>query len=228
VTVYNPATGRKETLLIDTESEVALGKDIDKQMPQKVKILNDYALQQRLEGIGKRVATVSDRQDLAYYFRVVDDKELNAFAVPGGFIYVNSGLINASTDDELACVVAHEIGHVAARHSVKQAQSAMGYQLLMGIALGISGQQQIAQATDIVYNLISLGYSREDELLADMLSVRYAKRANFNPYGTVTFLEKLKREVAEKGANLRIEFLSSHPDLDARIAKVKEEIARQP
>jgi predicted Zn-dependent protease len=224
VTIYNPATQKRETLLIDTKSEVALGQDMDVQVQQKMKILKDPLMQGRLENIGRKVASVSDRQDLEYHFKIVNDKEFNAFALPGGFIYVNSGLMTAATNDELACVVAHEIGHVAARHSVKQLQSALGYQLIIGIALGISGQQTMGQAMDIVYNLINLGYSRKDELLADRLAVRYARKSGFNPHAMVTFFEKLKNEPSSKPSHYNPVFLSSHPGIDDRIKNVENEI----
>lgn len=227
VTIYNPATQRKETLLIDTEGEVALGRDMDTEIQNKFEILKDPQMQYRLNYIGGKVAGFSDRQDLIYHFKIVNDKELNAFAIPGGFIYVNSGLMSISTDDELACVLGHEIGHVACRHSVKRLQTILGYQIILDIALGISGRYAIAKAIDIVFNLVSLGYSRQDELLADKLSVRYAERSSFNPYGMVTFLEKLKKDAENKGHGFNIVFLSSHPPIPERIKNVENEIANE-
>lgn len=227
-TIYNPATERRETLLIDTKSEIALGADMDKQIDKELKILDDPKMQARLNAIGTKVAGASDRQDLTYSFKIVKDKEFNAFAIPGGFIYVNSGLINAANDNELACVLAHEIGHVAARHSVKRLQAVLGYQIIMNIALGASNQQSVFQAVDIAFNLVTLGYSRQDEFLADKLAVRYAKRAGFNPYGMVTFFEKLKRESDKKGPTMQLVFLSSHPPIEERIKNVKEQIALNP
>jgi len=228
VTIYNPATQKKETLLIDTPNEIALGRDMDKEIRRKMKILQDPKRQNRLDNIGTKVSSFSDRKDLTYYFKIIDDKEFNAFAIPGGFIYVNAGLMDATTDDELACVLGHEIGHVAARHSVKRLQVDLGYEILLNIALGISGQQTMGKAMDIVYGLTSLGYSRKDELLADKLAVKYARAAGFNPYGMITFFRKLEEEAKKKGGNLRIEFLSSHPDLEERIKNVEKEIALNP
>lgn len=228
VTIYNPATEKKETLLIDTPGEISLGRDMDKQLQYKLKILGDPQMQSRMDSIGSRIASASDRQDLNYAFRIVKDKELNAFAIPGGYVYLNSGLLDVASDDELACVLAHEIGHIAARHSVKRLQTVLGYQLIMGIALGISKQQAIGSAVDVVFNLVSQGYSRKDEFLADKLSVRYSKKAGFNPYGMVSFFEKLKKEAAKRGPNFMPVFLSSHPPIEERIKRVEEEIARNP
>lgn len=223
-TIYNPATQKRETLLIDTQSEVALGRDMDKDAQRKLKMSRDPLLEGRLDKIGKAIASVSDRQDLTYTFRIAQDKELNAFAMPGGFIYVNTGLMDKASDDELACVLAHEIGHVAARHSVKRMQAALGYGIIMSIITGVSGQQEIGRATDLIFNIGSLGYSRQDELFSDKLAVKYAKKSGYDPYGMVSFFEKLKEEEKKRGGQ-RIPFLSSHPDLNQRIEKVKEEIA---
>lgn len=228
VTIYNPATQRKETLLLDTESEVALGRDMDRQIQRKLKILQDPQRQYRLNNIGAKVCGVSDRQDLVYYFRIVNNEEFNAFAIPGGFIYVNSGLIDNATDDELACVLGHEIGHIAGRHSVKKLQVHLGYQIIMSIASGISGQQAIGEATDIVFNVVGLGYSRKDELLADKLAVKYARNASFNPYGMITFFKKLQQEAEKKGGNFHLVFLSSHPKIEDRIKNVENEITLNP
>lgn len=228
ITVYNPATEKKETLLIDTGHEISLGREMDREIQKRLKILKDPQMQYRLNYIGARVSSLSDRGDLTYIFRIVKDKEFNAFAIPGGFIYLNSGLMEVTTDDELACILGHEIGHIAARHSVKKLQAVMGYQIIIGIALGVSGRQSIARAMGIVFNLMSLGYSRQDEFLADKLGVRYAKRAGFNPSGMVTFFEKLKKEAQKRGTNFYLPFLSSHPPLEARIKNIENEIALNP
>lgn len=225
-TVYNEATQRKEVVLINTQQEISLGRNMDSQVRKKMKVLEDPEMQKRLNQIGIKVAAASDRQDLRYIFTIINDKELNAFAIPGGFIYVNNGLLQSANDDELACVLAHEIGHIAARHSVKKLETTMGYQILAGIAAGVSGQQALVTATDIAFNLGSLGYSRKDELLADKLAVKYARKAGYSPIGMATFLDKLKKE-AEKKGELRIPFLSSHPGLGSRIENIDKEISNQ-
>lgn len=216
VTIYNPATERSETLLINTTTEVSMGEDMALEIEKKYKVNNDPKLQARLASIGQKVAAASDRQDLKYHFKVVKDKDLNAFAIPGGFIYVNDGLMNVATDDELACVLAHEIGHIAARHSVKKLQSAMGYQLLTGLAFGLTGAQTMNSAMDIVYGLIGLGYSRQDETLADKLAVKYALKSRYNPYAMISFFDKIQVETKTKGVSATPEFLRSHPETETR------------
>jgi len=223
-TIYNSATQRKESYLIGTQQEVSMGSDMDKQIQGKLKMLDNPLMQARLNRIGERLSAASDRQDVTYHFKIVEDKDLNAFAIPGGYVYVNSGLMNISNDSELAGVLAHEIGHVAARHSIKKLQAVLGYQIIMGLALGISGKDSMGQALDVVFNLSTLGYGRKDESLADKLAVKYTRIAGFDPHGLITFFEKLKKEAKEKG-NARIPvFLSSHPQLDERIRLIKNEI----
>jgi len=221
-TIYNPATGQKETLFIDTKTEISLGSDMAKEIHREMKIINDPKMQERLERVAKRIAAVSDRQDLSYNFNIVDEKEFNAFAIPGGSVYINSGLMAAANDDELAAVIGHEVGHIAARHSVKRLQAVLGYQLLSSIALGISGQERVLEAVDVVFNVVVLGYSRKDEFLADKLGVKYASLAGFNPNGMITFFQKLKQEA--KGASFNLVFLSSHPPIDERIKQAQNEI----
>ncbi|MCX5706362.1 MAG: M48 family metallopeptidase [Candidatus Omnitrophica bacterium] len=222
-TIYNPATQRREMILINTENEIALGIDMDKQIRRELKVWDDPQMQKRLDEIGQKVATTSDRQDLKYNFKIVKDEEFNAFAIPGGFVYVNSGLIKAADDDELAAVVAHEIAHTAARHSVKRRQANLGYQLIMNIALGASGQQAVLQAVDISFNLVSLGYSRQDEFLADKLGVKYTYLSGYNPIGMVTFFQKLDKQ--KKPGITPPVFLSSHPPVKDRIERAKNEIS---
>ncbi len=221
VTVYNPATERREMLFISTPWEVSLGQDMAAQVERKYKVLRDPEMQQRLDRIGSRIAAACDRQDVTYRFQIVDDKELNAFALPGGFVYVNGGLMRIANDDELAGVLAHEVGHVAARHSAKRLQSVLGYQLLSAIVFGIAGKAELAKATDVVYNLIDLGYSRGDEFTADELAVKYTLKAGYDPQGMVTFFGTLNRDAEERGSAAPPVFLSSHPPIDERIKHVE-------
>ncbi len=201
---------------------------MDEKVSREMQVVDDPAMTRRLEAIGRRLAQNSDRQELEYRFKVVKNEELNAFAVPGGYIYVHSGLMKKANDDELAGVVAHEIGHVAARHSVKQLQATMGYQALAAVAAGLTGQSYLNRATDVVFDLAHLGYSRGDEYQADKLAVRYVRRAGYNPYGIVTFFQKLQKEAESNERAKPVPFLSSHPPTPERIQKVLDEIKVNP
>ena len=204
---------------------MSLGKSISRQAELEYPISGDIIQNKRLKKIGKKIAAVSDRQDLVYVFKVVKDKTLNAFSLPGGFVYVNSGLMDKADDDELACVIAHEVGHIAAKHAVKKLQVTIGYQLIMSIALNKATNIETSRAVNTVFGLISLGYSREDERLSDRLAVKYAYKAGFKPAAMISFFKKLKEE-DQKALNYHIAFLESHPAIDERINNVKAEIER--
>ena len=219
-TLYNPATGRNEVILINSQTEEAIGKNVSAEITKEHAVLADRRFTDRIQSIGARLSEVSDRKDLTYRFFVLADKELNAVSLPGGYIYVNKGLMDALDDDELAFVVGHEIGHVAARHAVKKIQANMAYQMLLSLAFAGLGSnagsaQDIAQSVNTAYNLIQLGYSREDEYLSDKLGVKYAFKAGFNPRSALSSLAKLK---TNEGASVKVlGYLRTHPYVDDRI-----------
>ncbi len=224
--VYNPALGKNEFIFINTPQEVALGKALNAQMKLEVAVSKDEKLNTRLKTIGTKVAFNSDRQDLRFVFNVANDKELNAFALPGGFIYINSGLMEQATDDELACVIAHEIGHVAAKHSVKRLQVTLGYSILLSLVFNEAKYVDTKKAIDTVFNYVALGYSRSDERQADALAVKYAYEAGFNPEGMVSFFRKLETEAKKQGRSRPLVFFSSHPPINERIKYTQENIEK--
>lgn len=226
-TLYNPATGRNEMIFISDEQEVDIGKGVETEVLKKYRLLNDPARLATVQAIGKKITAVCDRPNMPYQFSIVDDKTVNAFAVPGGHIYIHKGLLDKLNQDELAFVLGHEVGHVTARHAIKRIQANMGFQMLLTLAFIGAGKasgsslQNMANLSSTLYNLVALGYSREDEYLSDHLGVKYMRLAGFNPTGAVGALEKLKSE----GGSWHVPFLSSHPPLDERVKNVKKEIA---
>ncbi|MEI8348531.1 MAG: M48 family metallopeptidase [Candidatus Omnitrophota bacterium] len=224
-TLYNPATEKKEFIFINSSMETAIGKNVVGQLLSEHPESKDVNIQERVKAVGNRVAAVSERKDIAYTFSVIDDKELNAMALPGGFIYINKGLVEILTNDELAFVLGHEIGHVAARHLAKKMQANIGYQLLLALAFSVGSQtdaanaKTVAQSADAVYNLVQLGYSRKDELEADRLGVRYSLSAGYDPRAGISALEKLKKESGQ-GANVP-SYLRTHPYIEERVAALK-------
>lgn len=220
-TIYNPATERQEFIFISTSSEVSLGNAIAAKISRQFKISKDSEKINRVNNIGKKLAGVSDRKDLKYHFTVVEDDSLNAFTSPGGYVYIHSALVEKSTDDELACVLGHEIGHVAARHIVKKLQARIGYDILINIAARKSGLGELQRVASISFNLMMLGFSREDELLADRLGVKYAYKAGYDPYTMISFLKKLKD--AKEGGVGPV-FLRSHPYVSQRIKMLEMQI----
>jgi predicted Zn-dependent protease len=225
-TIYNPATGRNEFIFINSETETAIGRSVQQDLLKKKDLSKDLSLNERVKKIGRRLVEVSERKDIEYGFYVLEDDELNAMALPGGFIYLNKGLAKILSDDEMAYVIGHEIGHVTGRHIAKKLQVNLGYQLILGIAFASMGDkaqgpaaQSAAQGAGTVYNLISLGYSRQDEYQADRFGVRYSHQAGFNLYAALSALEKINKV---DGPNSKIlGYLRSHPYAHERIAVLK-------
>lgn len=226
-TYVNPATGRAETLLIDTPAEVALGQMAAAQLQAQLAMAPrpPAAMVQRVQALGQRIAAVAERRDISYRFHVVPDREINAFTMLGGDVYVFSGLAERTTDDELACVLAHEVGHAVARHGAKGLQAQLGYGLLMEAAFG-GKASTAAQAVDMAFTLVRNGFSRQDELQADRLAVRYAARAGLDPHGMITFLQQLQREHGEGPLAQLTVYTRTHPLYHERIAQAEAEIAR--
>lgn len=220
VTIYNPATGKKEIYFIDENTEILIGKNLASQILKEKKACQDKELILYVNDIGQKVARASQRNYLKYYFYILEDKEINAFALPGGFVFINKGLVDIANKDEIAFALGHEIAHICARHPVKRLQVSLGIELLLSIALRKPKYADLRKGLSIIYKIIALGYSRQDEFLADSLGLYYAYKAGFNPYGAVTLLEKLKKQEKTQP----IVFLSSHPPLEERIKKVKEKI----
>jgi predicted Zn-dependent protease len=223
-TIYNPATERNEFIVIPTSSEVVMGQDIHQQILSKYKLSKDPALGQKVQRIGQRVAMMSDRKDYSYHFFVIEKDELNAFTVPGGKIYIFTGLMDQLTDPQVAAVLAHEIGHCAARHTIKKFQAALGYNIIGGIVLsqlGEKAQSIAALGADTVMNLVFSSYGRQDEYQADQLGVKYLYLSGYDPNAMLETLEVLRK--GSKGPNPP-EILASHPYLENRIERARQEI----
>ncbi|MCM8799238.1 MAG: M48 family metallopeptidase [Candidatus Omnitrophica bacterium] len=226
-TEYNIATQRQETYFYSTDREVALGEALSKEITNRYKLEQDPLLQERVRSIGERTASVCDRREIKYHFFVLDEKEVNAFALPGGFIYVNKGLLEKSDDDELAAVLGHEIGHVVCRHSIKKLQAQLGYSVLALIVAGTTlDNRDLLRAMDSIFIQILSGYSKQDEFMADRLGVRYAKIAGFNPKGMLSFLEKLKQHYRNQQPQ-PLSYIRTHPYVPDRIRIVKQELGEK-
>jgi MAF protein len=223
-TEYNLATQEEEWIFYSTDKEVRMGESISQAVEKEYELVDDPLIQKRVEDIGRMIVKVCDRQEIDYHFKVLEEEEANAFALPGGFIYVNSGLINkVDNDDELAGVLAHEIGHVVARHSIKKLQAMMGYNFLRILVSQAPEGGKLVTGADIAFIQLLTGYSREDELLADRLGARYAQRAGFNPEGMITFLEKLQ-EMNRRRPLRPKSYFKTHPYVPDRIRVVKQEL----
>jgi predicted Zn-dependent protease len=225
-TVGNPATQKHEQVVIDSAQEVQLGRSISENIiKHDYPLLNDPAKQLFINKIGQRLAQVCDRRDIIYRFGILDNPDLNAFSLPGGYVYITRGLFDKLNEQELAAILAHEIGHVVSRHAVGQLQSRLGYELLAAIVLAGFAQKDPQIAEDFtklsgtVYDLLSRGYGRQEELSADRLAIKYLRLAGYDPVDMVRVLELLQKETGPKGRVFEI--LSDHPRMQERINKIK-------
>jgi len=179
----NPATGKRQIALISEEQEIAMGREADQQVQQQLGLYPDQELQAYVNRVGQKLAAASERPNLPWTFRVVDDPVVNAFALPGGHIYVTRGLLTHLTSEaELASVIGHEIGHVTGRHSVEQMSKAQLAQI--GLIAGMIVKPELARYGDLAtqgLQLLFLKYSRDDERQADGLGLRYMYQQNYDP-----------------------------------------------
>jgi len=226
-TEYNLVTGQEEAFFYSTDREVRMGESIAKEAETKYKLAGDPLIQKRAEDIGQKIASVCDRKDIDYHFKVLDDDEVNAVSLPGGFVYVNKGLVDkVANDDELAGVLAHEVGHIVARHSIKKLQAMMTYSILRVLIATAPQASQVGNAADIAFVELLTGYARDDELLADQLGARYTKLAGYNPRGMITFLQKLQEVNRRKPLQPR-NYFKTHPYVPDRIRVVKQELGEK-
>jgi MAF protein len=223
-TEYNLVTKQEEKYYYSTDKEVQMGQSINHQVEKQLKLSADPLQQKRVEDIGKKIAAVSDRKEIDYHFRVLEDDEVNAVSLPGGYVYVNSGLLDkVASDDELACILAHEVGHIVARHSIKKLQAMQGYSILRVLVAVAPGTSEVGNAADAAFTQFLLGYSREDELLADQLGARYARLAGYDPHGMITFLIKLQ-DINRRMPLRERSYYKTHPYVPDRIRVVKQEL----
>jgi len=215
--------------IFTTEQELRLGARFAQEVERQMKLFHHPRVKAYVNRIGQALARVSDRPDIPYHFRIIDEpNQVNAFALPGGYIYVYTGLLKrAESEAELAGVLAHEIGHVAARHATERLTLMYGYQLGVSLLLG----KDPSEIEKLVANLFGttglLAYSRKDEFEADRLAVRYTNRAGYTPDGILRFLRKLQT-METREPSLLEKWLSTHPPTRDRIERVDALIAQLP
>ncbi|GAB7026220.1 M48 family metallopeptidase [Geotalea toluenoxydans] len=214
--------------LISVEEEKQLGEKFAAEIEKEQKVVKDPEVQAYINRIGEKLLTGVEKVEFPYTFKVVKDDNINAFAIPGGHTYVNTGLIKAAeSEDELAAVMAHEINHVVARHSTRQLTQQYGYSLLLQLVLGQDPNLLAQLASQLFGKAGSLYYSRGMESQADYLGVKTMYNAGYNPAGMEKFFQKLQAENKQEPGKLT-KFLSSHPLTSERIQNVKAEIGKLP
>lgn len=222
----NPATGERQLALISESQEIEMGRSYSQQIDQTMPIYDDPDLQAYVSRIGLSLAATSERPDLPWRFTVLDDPVVNAFALPGGFLYVTRGILaHFNSEAELAAVLGHEIGHVTARHSVEQ----MSRQQLFGgaLVLGSILSEDVARFGGVgqaALGVLFLSYGRDDEHQADGLGVRYALRDGYDPREAIHVHEMLSRQTELRGGRGTPSWLSTHPSSADRIDRIRAQV----
>ncbi len=213
--------------MTSTGREVEQGRKLALRVKKELTLVADESIQQRVRAIGERLAAVCDRREIVYQFAVVEDEDVNAFSLPGGYVFVNDGLIKKTkNDDELAAVIAHEIAHITARHAVKRLESGLGLQLAQ-LATLATKQSALISGSSLGIQAARLAYAREDELEADRLGAKYLKAAGFDPKAMLAFLETLHDVQGKESHYLprgmaRPQYALTHPYVPERTRAVKE------
>ncbi len=215
--------GKKSVILIGESEERDIGSKMAVQVRAEKRFLSDPAVNDYVNRIGQHIARLSDRPNLPYQFSIVEDKSLNAFALPGGYVYVHTGLLRELDNQaQLAGVLGHEISHIVARHSVKLLQEGLGLQILSALVFG--GSSSATQtAVNVGLALVMQGYSRGAEAEADEYGTLYMARAGFNPEGMAQVMDKLAR-LSGGGDAFWENLASDHPPAAKRAAAVRSEI----
>jgi len=216
---------------ISQQQEVQMGQQYAQQINAQLPIVQDPELNRYINVLGDSIAGLTSRKDLDWHFFIVDAKEVNAFAVPGGFVYVNRGLIErADQMDELAGVLGHEIGHVVRRHTVKQMEKAQGANIgvtLACVLTSICNSQAAGAAINIAGGAVFARFSRQDEAEADAEGFKNTVRAGISPVGMVTMFRKLLDERNSRPGAVESWFLT-HPLEEDRIQAVQSQINTLP
>jgi beta-barrel assembly-enhancing protease len=217
---------------VSTQQEVQMGQQEAQQVNAQLPMVQDAVINSYVNSLGNRIAKLTSRGDLAWQFQVVNSDVVNAFALPGGFVYVNRGVLErASNMSEVAGVLGHEIEHVVRRHSVKQMEQAQGANVGVGILCALTGvcQSGLAQAAiQVGGTAVFAKFSRTDEIQADEGGFNNVMRAGISPRGMYTFFQKLLAEEHQSGGGNAAAWFSDHPGTEDRIADIQRMLNRVP
>lgn len=226
----NPVTGKQDFVMMSESQELAMGRQGNAQISQQMPMVDNPALQAYVQRIGEELARNSHRSNLEYRFQVVDSADINAFALPGGFIYMNRGLMAyMNSEAELAAVLGHEIGHVTARHGVRQQSMAMGSNILGQLVTIGTGMPAAGDFSNMLGSALVSGYGRDMELEADGLGAEYLARSGYRPDAVLEVIGVLKdqdtfarEQAAAQGKKVESYhgLFASHPTHDQRLQQV--------
>ena len=219
---------RGQMNMVSSDEEVKLGQEMSVEVAKQYPIYENAAVTAYVQAVGDKIVQNSDRKDIAYHFAVISQNTVNAFSLPGGYVYAYTELMKAADDEaEFAAVIAHEVAHVAARHSTERLTQQYGYQFLSGLVLGKDPNTTAKLITDLAATGGFLKYGRDDEYEADRLGAKYLYAAGYDPQAMVDFLDKLKALETSEPSKFET-WLMTHPPASDRVARVKTEVAGFP
>jgi len=226
----NPATGGRQLALITVQQEIAMGRQAHAEVVASMGVYDDPDLQAYVDRVGQRLAQTSERPDLPWTFTVLDDPAVNAFALPGGYIYLTRGILgHMRSEAEMVSVLGHEIGHVTARHSVERLSRAQ--LATAGLIAGMVVAPELQQYGDLAQTglgMLFLKFSRNDERQADELGFRYLNRSGYQPREMIEMFRTLDRVGEADGGGRLPDWLSTHPNPVDRIGRIEQAIAATP
>jgi len=204
----NPVTGEEELMLFPEEQDIAIGSkyapEVEKQMGGRIA---NEGLQNYVDSVGQRIARVCHKPHLEYHFVALEDKSVNALALPGGYLFITKGMLKELTSEaQLAAILAHEIVHVVARDTSNVMSNQIGIDILLSAVLSDKTPRGVLTAADLTRQILGLQYSREDEETADLAGLDYMVLAGYNPYGMVETMQMLQSQQEVRP----IEFFSTH------------------
>jgi predicted Zn-dependent protease len=219
---YNPITGQEELMLFPEKQDFEIGRqyapEIEKELGGKIE---DEELQKYIDCVGQKIARISHKPYWEYHYVAVNDKSINASAVPGGYIFITKGMLEKlQTEAQLAAILAHETAHVVARDTSNAISNQIGIGFLLVAAASSQSSAAVMTAAELSRRIIGLQYSRQDEREADIAGLDYMVVAGYNPQGIIETMQMLEDQEKETV----VEFLSSHPPPENRIAYLAQRI----
>lgn len=217
--------------ILSESDEIALGREFSREIERELRLYTDPEVVRYVDDLCQTLVRHSRRSNIPYYIKVVDTDEVNAFALPGGYLYINRGLISiAEVEAELAGVIAHEIAHVVARHGAKAMTRQLGLEIILGIISGrnpTGARRVVSQLAGVGGILSMLHHSRAAEREADALAVENLREAGYDPAGVTAFFEKLL-EINDSEPGALAAMFATHPPSRERVSNTREQIAGLP
>jgi len=221
----NPITGRQELMLFSPRQDIEIGRKyaphLERQLGGRI---TDQTLQNYIDGVGQRIASVSHNPDFEYRFVALNHESTNAFALPGGYVFITRGMLEKlESEAQLAAILAHEVAHIVARDTMNVMSNQIGIDILLSAVTSEKPPSGVLTAADLTHQIIGLSYSREDEETADLAGLDYMTWAGYNPYGMVETIRMLQSQQRFRP----IEFFSTHPSPQNRLGYLTQKIQTQ-